>query len=353
MPPPIPESSHHRADSRIFSHLTAAWPALAQLWLWMLPLLPLVWFGTSPVQAEGTIIVTVSCSGSGNISPKGKLTLPANTDLTVTATPDAGYEVLDWYGNNGPLGWGNITQQWFAFGDVDVTIYVEFQRITHPVSTTTSYGGSLSPGGNDGTVVVGWGDSVQFTATPEADYHVDTWSVDGVIMQVGGTHFTLAGVIDEHSVRAGFALDTYSLLASASEHGSLDPSGVVEVERGQNQSFTATADPGFAFAGWFVDGVIAQTTPEPFTLFTVQTNHTVRALFTQPTVPLSIRRAGNSVVVFWPASAAGWVLESTSQLGGPVSSWTQLPPPYQTNGTNLEFTEPLGGGPKFYRLRHS
>lgn len=63
------------------------------------------------------------------------------------------------------------------------------------------------------------------------------------------------------------------------------------------------------------------------------------------------RTATNSVVVSWPlAGAEGWVLQATNALPNVATPWPVIPPPYQTNGANLQFIEPTPLGNKFYRL---
>ncbi|MCX8089468.1 MAG: hypothetical protein N3I86_00815 [Verrucomicrobiae bacterium] len=63
------------------------------------------------------------------------------------------------------------------------------------------------------------------------------------------------------------------------------------------------------------------------------------------------RSATNTVVVSWPlAGAEGWVLQATNALWSGAASWPVIPPPYQTNGTNLQFIEPSPTGNKFFRL---
>ena len=62
------------------------------------------------------------------------------------------------------------------------------------------------------------------------------------------------------------------------------------------------------------------------------------------------RTATNTVVVSWPGPAQGWVLEATNALPSLPVAWPQIPPPYQTNGANLQFIEPAPTGTKFYRL---
>ncbi len=64
------------------------------------------------------------------------------------------------------------------------------------------------------------------------------------------------------------------------------------------------------------------------------------------------RTVTNTVVVSWPlAGAEGWVLEATNALPSLPAPWAVIQPPYETNGANLQFTEPAPVGSKFYRLR--
>lgn len=70
-----------------------------------------------------------------------------------------------------------------------------------------------------------------------------------------------------------------------------------------------------------------------------------------PSLWLSASRSPtNTIIVFWPLPADGWRLETTTNLPSGSGGWTEIPPPYQTNGTDLEFIELSPTGNKFYRL---
>ena len=66
---------------------------------------------------------------------------------------------------------------------------------------------------------------------------------------------------------------------------------------------------------------------------------------------LSVLRSNAAVIVSWSAPADGWLLHATTNLVTAGSVWSEIPPPYQTNGpTNISFLEPSPRGHKFYRL---
>jgi len=60
---------------------------------------------------------------------------------------------------------------------------------------------------------------------------------------------------------------------------------------------------------------------------------------------LTVALSGKNVVITWPASAAGYVLESSPSLSAP--SWTTVP---GVSGTSA--TIPIGAGNSFFRLRN-
>ena len=76
----------------------------------------------------------------------------------------------------------------------------------------------------------------------------------------------------------------------------------------------------------------------------------VAAVQTENAPWLTVTRSNNGVVVSWPLPATGWLLHATTNLITGGSLWTEIPPPYQTNGTTLQFTEASPAGNKFYRL---
>ena len=67
--------------------------------------------------------------------------------------------------------------------------------------------------------------------------------------------------------------------------------------------------------------------------------------------PLTVTKTTtNTVLVAWPGSETGWSLQATTNPGAGGGGWTEIPPPYETLGTNILFNEPVAAGDKFYRL---
>jgi hypothetical protein len=60
----------------------------------------------------------------------------------------------------------------------------------------------------------------------------------------------------------------------------------------------------------------------------------------------------NGVLILWPASATGWVLQQSSTLDASAADWTDVNAQVVVNGADNTATLPLVAGNRYYRLRH-
>ena len=148
---------------------------------------------------------------------------------------------------------------------------------TYTITATADSGGSISPSGE---VKVKKGSDKTFTITPDANYHIADVLVDGVSKGAVGT-YDFTNVNKNHTIHANFAIDTYTITATADPGGSIIPSGTVVVNHGADQSFTITPDSIFyEIADVSVDGDSKGAVASyPFT--NVTGDHTIEASFTQ------------------------------------------------------------------------
>ena len=109
--------------------------------------------------------------------------------------------------------------------------------------------------------------------TPATGYHVADVLVDGV--SVGAvTSYNFTNVTANHTIAATFAIDTFSITASAGANGSIAPSGALTVNYGADQSFTITPATGYHVADVLVDGVsVGAVTTYDFTNINGQPHH--------------------------------------------------------------------------------
>jgi uncharacterized repeat protein (TIGR02543 family) len=118
---------------------------------------------------QHALSVTSSPAAGGSISPAGG-TYPHGTVVTLTATPNAGYQFSGWSGAcSGTNAYAcNVTM------NAAKSVTANFTLLQHALSVTSSpaAGGSISPAGGTyphGTVVT-------LTATPKVGYHFSGWS---------------------------------------------------------------------------------------------------------------------------------------------------------------------------------
>ena len=89
---------------------------------------------------------------------------------------------------------------------------------------------------------------------------------------------TDANVTADVSVTANFAIDTYTITASAGANGSIAPSGATTVNYGGSQAYTITPATGYHVDAALPDGVSAGAYPSP-TFSNVSANHTTSTCF--------------------------------------------------------------------------
>jgi hypothetical protein len=65
--------------------------------------------------------------------------------------------------------------------------------------------------------------------------------------------------------------------------------------------------------------------------------------------PLLVFRQGNDLVLSWPSTASGFVIEATDSLSPP--NWTAVTNSQTQSGGQVTITIDPGGLSKFYRLR--
>lgn len=158
------------------------------------------------------------------------------------------------------------------------------------ITTTTTYtitasagpNGSISP---NGAVVVVGGSNQSFTITPASCYHVADVLVDGISVGAVTSH-TFTNVQANHTISASFAIDTFTIVATAGAGGTISPDDTVGVNCGSNQAFTITPDSCSTIADVLVDGIsIGAVGSHTFT--NVQADHTIDVTFA-PVGPFTI-----------------------------------------------------------------
>ncbi|OPX98104.1 MAG: hypothetical protein A4E58_01041 [Syntrophorhabdus sp. PtaB.Bin006] len=180
---------------------------------------------------------------------------------------------------------------------------------SYTLTASAGTGGSISPAG---AVSVSQGANQSFTITPSTGYTIANVVVDG--SSVGAvSSYTFNSVAAAHTISATFAVNTYTLTASAGTGGSISPAGAVSVSQGANQSFTITPSTGYTIANVVVDGSSVGAVSS-YTFNSVAAAHTISATFS---TVCTYSASPTSATL--PASGATGTATVTTQTG---CSWT-------------------------------
>ena len=165
-----------------------------------------------------------------------------------------------------------------------------------------------------GAVNVTGGTDQAFTINPDSGCHVADVLVDSV--SVGAvTEYTFTNVADDHTISATFALNTYTIAASAGTGGSITPAGSVTVNYGDTPTFTVTPSSGYQVDQVLVDGIPVSLSSGQYTFAPVTMAHTIEASF-EAVAP----DAGFTAAPL--TGLAPLAVQFTDQSSGVIASWS-------------------------------
>ncbi len=228
--------------------------------------------GNDSMAVGGQFTVTASAGAHGSISPAGVTTLAFGALQTYTMLPDSLYRVLDVHVDGVSV--GAVTTYTFANVAESHTIDAAFALTTYTITATAGANGSITP---SGVTVVNHGDSLTYAMTPADHYHVADVLVDNVSVGAVGT-YSFVDVTADHTIAVSFALDSYTITATAGPNGTITPSGTIVLGYGATQVFTMAGSGAYKVADVQVDGAsVGAVTSYTFT--NVTANHTIAATF--------------------------------------------------------------------------
>ncbi len=212
--------------------------------------------------------ITTSPGTGGSITPGGSIYVNPGSSQTFDIQADAGYEITNVVIDGQDR--GPITSYTFTNINSDHIILAYFVK-TYVVSATVSEGGTVSPSSQ----VVREGGTAKFKVNPEFGYYACHLPGGGTL--VDDTVY-VNNVTANKEIYVQFCRITKTITASAGSGGSINPSGNVYVDYGNNQTFTIDPNPGVFISSIIVDGnTIAADTS--YTFNDVREDHSITASF--------------------------------------------------------------------------
>ena len=216
--------------------------------------------------------LTATAGANGTIAPSGTVNVTYGANQQFIITPATGYHVDSLLVDGVKV--DSTTSYTFKSIAADRTIRAVFKINSFTISATAGANGTITP---SGSVNVTYNANQQFTIAPSAGYHIDSVLVDGSRVD-STTSYTFNAVVANHTIRAVFRINSYTITATAGVNGTIAPSGSVNVTYGSNQQFITTPATGYHVDSLIVDGSKVDSTVS-YTFRNVTTGHTIRVAF--------------------------------------------------------------------------
>ncbi len=239
------------------------------------------YYYTGPITANCMVTVTfvsdthavsseVIPQAGGSVNP-ASATVNHNATRQFTVSAALGYHIVSVTGCGGVLSGTTYTTGQITS---DCTVRASFAINTYTVTASAGAGGGISP---SGTITANHGATPAFTVTPNPGYHIA--GVNGTCGgSLNGNTYTTNAVTGNCAVQANFAINAYTVNASAGAGGSISPSGAITVNHGGTPIFTVTPNPGYHIVG--VNGTCGGSlNGNTYTTNSVTGNCTVQASF--------------------------------------------------------------------------
>ena len=232
--------------------------------------------------APATLTITPSAGANGTITPNTPQMVNTGASLTLSAAANAGYTVDSWALDSAVAQTGGVK---YTLSNITAshTVKVTFKTLlSYTVTSSAGANGTITP---NTPQTVNTGTSLTLTATANAGYTVDTWTLDSTAAQIGGAKYTLNNITASHTVKVTFkTLLSYTVTPSAGANGTITPNIPQTVLYGGNVTFIATANAGYTTDSWSLDGIVAQPGGAQYALSNVTANHVINVTF-KPCLP--------------------------------------------------------------------
>ena len=191
---------------------------------------------------------------------------------------------MKWYFSHWQDGDVNVQKTITLAGDLTLTAYYEQAVIQHSLFIGSGAGGTTNPVA--GTIQYAEGSTVSVTAIPNSGYRFLNWTLDGANRTENPINILMNA---DHSIDPTFEAlppppPEKRYLTIVAINGQTNPTpNTYEVDLGSTITVTATPNSGYKFKEWLLDNVQAGT--QPFITVTMDTNHTVVAMFEEIVTP--------------------------------------------------------------------
>jgi uncharacterized repeat protein (TIGR02543 family) len=251
---------------------------------------------------NNTLTLTLNTVGSGSLEANPAGPYACNDSVTITATPDTGWDFTNWSGDLS----GSVNPESIIM-DGPKSVTANFDLSEYTLTTYVVGSGNVTKDPDQATY--SYNEVVTLTAGSDPGWTFDGWSGDVTCSDNPLEHT----IQDDTTITATFTQDEYSLTVDTVGNGSVD----IDPEKSAYNyndvvTLTAMSDPGWTFDGWSGD----ETSSENPLEVTIQGDTTITATFTQDEYSLTVDTVGNGSVDVDP--------EQTTYVYGEVVTLTAV-----------------------------
>ena len=213
---------------------------------------------------------TANPTAGGTVTGAGNYNHFATATLTASANTSNGYHFVNWT-KNGDVVSTNATYSFTVTEAVNLVANFALNNYNVTVSANPTAGGTVTGGGS-----YNWGTTAHLVATPATGYSFTNWTKNGTVVSTSAAYDLT--VTESGAYVANFALNVYSVAASATPAAGGTITGAGNYEHGATATLTATAATGYTFQKWTKNG--QQVSTNATYSFTVNSAVTLVAHFT-------------------------------------------------------------------------
>jgi lysophospholipase L1-like esterase len=273
------------------------------------------------------VSLTVGVSGSGVTNVTGTTPYDLFSNVTVLATPDSGWLFDYWLLNDTGVGSEN---PYTVNMTANFNLTAVFVRVEYGLLVEVSGSGSTNA---TGTTLYPSGSVVAVNATPASGWVLNNWFLNG--SDAGATNPYVLTMDQNYNLTVVFVEVEFGLLVEVSGSGVTNVTGTTFYASGSNVPVLATADSGWVFGKWLLNGT-DQGSVDPIVVL-MDRNRNLTAVFVeQYGLLVQVTGSGSTNVTgttFYP-SGTNVPVNATPAAGWTFGNWL-------LNGTDQGSANPI------------
>lgn len=264
---------------------------------------------TVTIQHESkTHYVSVIAGKGGTVSGGG--TVEDGGNVTVYASPGAGYSFQGWYDESGAFV-SNKKNFTIIHVTQDITLTAKFTRGTVKIST---YASPEEGGVTSGYGTYNVGGSATVKASANTGYTFKCWKLGDKVVSKD-KNFKITNLSEDMKLTAYFSRDRYNVQVDVSPSGAGAVDGSGTYNPGSDVTLTAYPATGFNFKGWYCN----------YQLLSSSTTYTIKNIQSDCCI----------VALFEKKGAQAFLMTSSAGSGGKITPAVSAPVPA---GSNVSYT---------------